>query len=85
MNAYKCDRCGKFYDKFDDKKRVTIKGFVPMFFKFGNSDTQTIWKDLCPDCMNELVFWFYTIRKAQGQDIPIEDDTPTDTPTKEEN
>ena len=79
MNAYKCDRCGKFYDELDNEKRVTINGkFAPMYLRLGSRDTQTKWKDLCPDCMNELMFWFYNIPKAQGQDIPI--NIPTDTP-----
>ena len=86
MNAYKCDRCGKFYDKLDAKKRVTIKGkFTPMYFRLGSSNIEAAWMDLCPDCMNALVSWFYAIHKAQGEDIPIniptEADTPTDTPT----
>lgn len=86
MNAYKCDRCGKFYDNHDTKKRVTIKGkFMPICFRLGNHNTEDAWMDLCPDCMNEFVSWLFAIRKAQGQDIPIniptEADTPTDTPT----
>lgn len=52
MRAYKCDRCGKLFEKYKDQG-------TPMFFNItrnqcaiGNSLL-----DLCPNCNDELQEW----------------------------
>ena len=52
MRAYKCDRCGDYFDisnKFDDNKRVCLS-----IFKAGRWTTA----DLCDKCARKLENWF---------------------------
>ncbi len=50
--AYKCDRCGKFYDK---NKKVTTKGRISGGIITGIVTTskgdKDEWFDLCDDCI----------------------------------
>lgn len=56
MRAYKCDRCGSFYEKY------TMQGEVVLV------DRQHYTKDICPECYKELEKW-YKNEQVQ-EDIP---------------
>ena len=55
MNAKKCDRCGKYYQYYHD-------GYKNGFMVTGQSIIGSLWtnkhKDLCPDCLFDLLAWF---------------------------
>lgn len=44
MDAKKCDRCGKFYDKQPHKKYILIEKIGPNRFEM----------DLCPECYSKI-------------------------------
>ena len=50
MVAYKCDRCGKF---FEVHKREKDGFYITSHLGLSNS-----FYDLCPTCNNELKEWF---------------------------
>ena len=57
-NAFKCDRCGAFYEKNNRKWNIKIGGKssyivsgVRIFYEYGNN--LTIY-DLCDDCIARL-------------------------------
>ena len=58
--ARKCDRCGAFYDKYNEEYRHGIDNTNAMAFIFNRSaDSYNICErfDLCPDCKDKLVNW----------------------------
>ena len=58
-NALKCDRCGKFYEKYDGIK-VVSGGNKYCFFSISNcSGLITRDYDLCPECMKSLIEWIW--------------------------
>lgn len=58
--ARKCDRCGAFYDRYNENKSHNIEdaNSIAFVFRYGN-DTYNICKhfDLCPKCKDKLVEW----------------------------
>lgn len=48
MNAYKCDRCGKLYEK-EARSILYVKRITT-----GNGQ----WQDLCPECTKSLDKWW---------------------------
>lgn len=58
--ARKCDRCGAFYDRYNEDESCNIEktNAMAFIFHYGNN-THDICKqfDLCPDCKDELVKW----------------------------
>lgn len=62
MDAHKCDRCGKYYDKnvrfgAEDIEGATIVGVRARFYK--NHDNYGLDKayDLCDDCIMDFYKW----------------------------
>lgn len=60
MNAYKCDRCGKLYERqgkssiFNVTKRDSCYG--------------TYQQDLCPECAEALEKWFKAGKEQNNND-----------------
>jgi hypothetical protein len=52
MQALKCDRCNKYYDRYDSGKPNTIK--LVNTDLYDNVATIIVY-DLCKDCMAQLV------------------------------
>ena len=50
MNARKCDRCGRYYDKQDCDHYIEVHNLE---WRGGRGKDF----DLCPDCMRKLVSW----------------------------
>lgn len=62
MRAYKCDRCGKFFDHSKDAKE-------PLIFITGSRTSNMYIQDLCDDCQNELdVWWMMGKKKEEVED-----------------
>lgn len=58
--ARKCDRCGVFYDRYNENKSYNVEDTNSMAFTFRYSNnTHDVCKyfDLCPKCKDELVEW----------------------------
>ena len=58
--ARKCDRCGVFYDRYNEDKSCNVENTNAMAFIFHHEDnTYKICKrfDLCPNCKDGLVKW----------------------------
>lgn len=49
--AYKCDRCGAFYDRNAAGKKITTR-------RYDAISAQREHDDLCPKCADELMEWF---------------------------
>ena len=58
MEAFKCDRCGKYYDVYTVSNGY-FKDEVYVIFK--ESDNTRL--DICCDCMHDLKNWFNDGRK----------------------
>lgn len=56
-NAKKCDRCGKFYEKYTKKLKdgSIVNGIIVIGSGFPVTDEN--FEDLCPECMKELEKW----------------------------
>lgn len=52
MNAYKCDRCGGY---FDNKNHVTISEVV----EDDDKRSSTAFYQLCPSCEKDLLSWLH--------------------------
>jgi hypothetical protein len=70
--ARKCDRCGALYEPY----RTAVKelnglshsnGFTFAERNLGGLDacTETQCRDLCPDCFESLLAWFWEKREAE--------------------
>lgn len=58
-SAFKCDRCGSLYDKFDyDIKFTESKGTYISNLCAGNKNWNSGPKDLCPDCARDFLVWW---------------------------
>lgn len=58
--ARKCDRCGAFYDRYNENNNDSIENSNAMAFIIHyKNDTYNTCKhfDLCPDCKDKLVNW----------------------------
>lgn len=60
MNAYKCDRCGKLYEK---QEKSSIFNVTKKIFVLGTAYQQ----DLCSECAKSLEEWWKT-GKEQNND-----------------
>ena len=55
MNAKKCDRCGKFYDTYDELNKCKHGNALAIYNIKANGYEEFIEKfDLCKSCMLEL-------------------------------
>lgn len=54
MKAYKCDRCGAFYEPYDENGQISVNGMT--LIQRGHVLGQTI--DLCKRCASEFEYWF---------------------------
>ncbi len=63
MKAYKCDRCGKLFERYDGQG-------TPKFFNILCIPTAiNTMLDLCPDCNSELQKWVADGKKqAQSEE-----------------
>lgn len=71
MKAYKCDRCGCYYDLNDLPS--SIPNITPAF-------REGIDLDLCPDCIRDFEEWlhrayYYTEQIKTGHGIPVSQQT----------
>lgn len=62
MNAKKCDRCGRYYDKVNSKPPYTL-------FKTRTFIENTERIDLCDDCSNDLAEWYNIFRKLDESEV----------------
>lgn len=60
MKAFKCDRCGKFFEDYLDRKTNKVYNITT------NPFMSTSCLDLCKDCSDELQTW------VDGADTIIE-------------
>lgn len=78
MKAYRCDRCGEFYDKdayseidrvvklpYGSNAEVEIVGISTKYL-YDKCPVAPI--DICPKCMEELKMWL------SGADFPLDED-----------
>ena len=72
MEAFKCDRCGKYYDAYTVRD-VYFKDEVYEIFKEGYNTPL----DLCSECMHDLNNWVNEPRKLRikysDEDVPLSD------------
>jgi len=52
MDAKKCDRCGKFYDKYNGPNLIVIGEEGGLEYDY----EEKIRCELCPDCMGQMIF-----------------------------
>lgn len=58
-NAKKCDRCGSYYDSYNDKSNAKkINGIMLINIDSNNRYFSHGPYDLCPACSDELMKWF---------------------------
>ena len=58
-NAKKCDRCGSYYDSYNDKNNAEkINGIMLINIDSNNRYFSHEPYDLCPVCSDELMKWF---------------------------
>ena len=55
MRAFKCDRCGKYFDSIN---RYTNTEVCISILTAGRWTTA----DLCKECINGLEYWFYAFK-----------------------
>lgn len=65
MEAYKCDRCGKYFPKTETCLVLGIEEAL----KDGESVQRIHRQDLCPACQDQLERWFYRLTKKQQQKV----------------
>lgn len=65
MIAMKCNRCGKFYETYNENKNVeTANGFTLLNINHKKDEGYTHeFEDLCPECMEGLRAWFKNTEK----------------------
>lgn len=54
MNAKKCDRCGKFYDEYNQNKNHNGICFCRKYYSNGFNVSYDNCIDLCPECMTDV-------------------------------
>ena len=79
MTAYKCDRCGIFYDKYGNIPNQN-RAFQPNSFRFiFNVKGDTVHSgniiDLCPGCVTMLNDWLNGLKQTEEE----KDNADTDT------
>lgn len=67
MNAFKCDRCGKLFERYLEMDSDKICRIVP-----NTSTTRIHYLDLCKDCNDELQDWVNAFKKKEEGEIPNE-------------
>lgn len=69
MMATKCNRCGKFYEVYNENKnKKTANGFTLLNINHKEDEAYAHeFEDLCPECMEELHVWFKNIEKRPEQ------------------
>lgn len=65
MEAFKCDRCGKYYQHA--KKGLVICTTEIVDANSGETAGYDNAQDLCPACQDQLERWFYKTTKQQQQ------------------
>lgn len=65
MEAYKCDKCGRFYDHYSGVKvekpaapLLDKANSLVLYKRDGIKGDRSRMLDLCPECMAELLSWF---------------------------
>lgn len=64
MNARKCDRCGKYYDEYNQNSKSNGICFCRNFFTNNLTVAHDLCIDLCPDCMNDVKAFLETDTKT---------------------
>lgn len=64
MNAKKCDRCGKYYDEYNQNSKSNGICFCRKFFTNNLTVAHDLCIDLCPDCMNDVKAFLKTDTKT---------------------
>lgn len=64
MNAFKCDRCGKLFEDYSERKFEGNYRIIPN--KNGGFARQL---DLCKNCNDELQDWANAFKKKEEQAI----------------
>lgn len=57
MNAMKCDRCGKFYTKNENKYKEKFNGHSVSYINLGTETNSYGNFDLCDCCVYELMIF----------------------------
>lgn len=77
-HAYKCDRCKKLYEMYPGVKLINGGyGYTQVAWSHNDSCNTSNWRDLCPECMQELIDWFNTPIWNNQSDNKEEDDATT--------
>lgn len=67
MEAYKCDRCGKYYQHAKNGLVICTTEIVDA--NSGETAGYDNAQDLCPACQDQLERWFYKTTKQQQKKI----------------
>lgn len=59
MNAFKCDRCGKLFEDYQERKMEGNYRIIPNKNGFAHS------LDLCKDCNSSLQDWANAFKKKE--------------------
>ena len=65
MNAKKCDRCKKFYDRNEVKYKGSVIDGISL--TRGMSYFCLTRKDLCDDCLKSLDKWFNNVESEENK------------------
>lgn len=64
MDAKKCDRCGKFFNK-QDEDGVFVGGHIMLFpFTAWIAEKADIAADLCPECRTDFERWIKNVENT---------------------
>jgi predicted nucleic acid-binding Zn ribbon protein len=58
MTAYKCDRCGKYFDKIKSFKDFKILGWSVVSLRYKTNNGGNFDIELCPECRDSFKNWF---------------------------
>lgn len=68
MNAKKCDRCGKLYEKYTGSVELGLSNMVRLMSDGECVCSPTIDFDLCPECMAKAVSFLNEYSYGKGKE-----------------
>nr|DAV39313.1 MAG TPA: deoxyribosyltransferase [Caudoviricetes sp.] len=73
MMATKCNRCGKFYETYNENKnKKTANGFTLLNINHKENEAYAHeFEDLCPECMKELHVWMNAKEDTHQEGLSI--------------
>ena len=68
MNAKKCDRCNKFYEKYTGYVELGLSNMVRLMSDGEHACAPTVDFDLCPECMAKVVSFLNEHSYGKGKE-----------------